>query len=132
MAAFRFDKFTLKAREAVQQAQALADRESQQQIDPEHLLAALLAQPEGVVGPILGKLGARADVLRREAEAELARLPKVTGAGGQYISPRLKAVLDAAWAEAERLKDDYCSTEHLLVALAQEKDGAAARILRRA
>ena len=128
MASFRFDKFTLKAQEAVQAAQALADRESHQQIEPEHLLVALLGQPEGIVGPLLGKLGVRGDALRREAEAEVARLPKVSGAGGQYVGPRLKAVLDAAWAEAERLKDDYCSTEHLLVALAQEKDGAAARI----
>ena len=71
------------------------------------------------VSRILGKLGVRGDALRREAEAEVARLPKVSGAGGQYVGPRLKAVLDAAWAEAERLKDDYCSTEHLLVALAQ-------------
>jgi ATP-dependent Clp protease ATP-binding subunit ClpB len=132
MAAFRFDRFTLKAQEAVQAAQALADRESHQQIEPEHLLAALLAQPEGVVAPLLGKLGARPEALSREAEAELTRLPKVTGTGGQYVSPRLKAVLDAAWGEAERLKDDYCSTEHLLIALAQEKDGAAARLLRRA
>ena len=130
MASFRFDRFTLKAQEAVQAAQALADRESHQQIEPEHLLAALLAQPEGVVAPLLGKLGARPEALRQEAEAELTRLPKVTGAGGQYVSPRLKAVLDAAWGEAERLKDDYCSTEHLLIALAQEKDGAAARLLR--
>ncbi len=132
MAAFRFDKLTLKAQEAVQSAQALADRESQQQIEPEHLLAALLQQQDGVVGPVLGKLGARAEAIRRDVEAEIQRLPKVTGAGGQYVSPRLKAVLDAAWAEAERLKDEYCSTEHLLIGLAQEKDGAAGRILRQA
>src|SRR5262249_12646659 len=127
MAAFRFDKLTLKAQEAVQAAQALADRESHQQMEPEHLLAALVQQQDGIVGPLLGKLGARVDAVRREAEAEIARLPKVTGPGGQYISPRLKAVLDGAWAEAQRLKDDYCSTEHLLIALAQDKDGAAGR-----
>ncbi len=132
MPSFRFDRFTLKAQEAVQAAQALADREGQQQIEPEHLLASLLAQPEGVVGPLLGKLGVRAEALRREAEAEIARFPKVSGGGGPYVSPRLRAVLDAAWAEAERLKDDYCSTEHLLLALAQDKDGAAGRILRQA
>jgi len=132
MAAFRFDKLTLKAQEAVQSAQALADRESQQQIEPEHLLVTLLQQQDGIVGPVLGKLGARAEAIRRDAEAEIQRLPKVTGAGGQYVSPRLKAVLDAAWAEAERLKDEYCSTEHLLIGLAQEKDGAAGRILRQA
>ncbi len=132
MASFRFDKLTLKAQEAVQAAQALTDRESHQQIEPEHLLVTLLGQPEGVVGPILGKLGVRVEALRRDAEAEVARLPKVSGAGGQYVGSRLKAVLDAAWAEAERLKDEYCSTEHLLIALAREKDGGAARSLRQA
>jgi ATP-dependent Clp protease ATP-binding subunit ClpB len=131
MAAFRFDKFTVKAQEAVQAAQALADRQGHQQVEPEHLLAALLQQQDGIVGPLLGKLGARADAVRREADTEIARLPKVTG-GGQYISPRLKTVFDAAWAEAQRLKDDYCSTEHLLIGLAQDKDGAAGRILKNA
>ncbi len=132
MAAFRFDKFTLKAQEAVQAAQALAEGEGHQQVEPEHLLAALLQQQDGIIGPLLGKLGARAEAVRREAAAEIARLPKVTGGGGQYVGPRLKAVLDGAWAEAQRLKDDYCSTEHLLIALAQDKDGAAGRILRSA
>src|SRR5262249_59272328 len=125
MAAFRFDKLTVKAQEAVQAAQALADRESHQQIEPEHLLAALLQQQDGIVAPLLGKLGARTEALRRDAEAEDARLPNVTGGGGHYVSPRLKAVLDAAWAEAERLKDEYCPAEHLLNGLAPEKDGAA-------
>jgi ATP-dependent Clp protease ATP-binding subunit ClpB len=132
MAQFRFDKFTVKAQEAVQAAQALADRDSHQEIQPEHLLVALLQQPDGIVAPLLGKLGARPDGLRRETEAELARQPKVTGAGGQYVGNRLKAALDTAWAEAERLKDEYCSTEHLLLGLAQDKDGAAGRLLRRA
>ena len=132
MAAFRFDKLTVKAQEAVQAAQALADGESHQQIEPEHLLAALTREAEGIVPSLLQKLGARPAAVRREAEAELARLPKVSGAGGQYVGPRLKAVLDAAWAEAERLKDEYCSGEHLLLALAQEPDGAAGRLLKKA
>jgi ATP-dependent Clp protease ATP-binding subunit ClpB len=132
MAAFRADKLTLKAQEALQAAVALADSESHQQVEPEHLLVALLRESEGVVGPVLGKLGARPDALRREAEAEVRRLPKVTGGGGPYVGPRLKAALDTAWTEAERLRDEYCSTEHLLVALAQDKDGAAGRLLRQA
>jgi len=132
MASFRFDKLTVKAQEAVQAAQSLAERDGHQQLEPEHLLVALLDQPEGVVPAVLAKLGARPEAMRREAEAALRRLPRVTGGSGQYLSPRLKAVLDAAWTEAERLRDEYCSTEHLLVALAQEKDGAAARILRQA
>jgi ATP-dependent Clp protease ATP-binding subunit ClpB len=132
MAPFRFDKLTVKAQEAVQAAQALADREGHQQIEPEHLLLALVEQEEGVVGALLAKLGARPEAVRRDVQGELRRLPKVSGASGQYLSPRLKAVLDTAWEEMERLKDEYCSTEHLLVAIAQEADGAAGRILRQA
>src|SRR5262249_19519768 len=65
-----------------------------------------------------------------DVQAEIRRLPKVSGASGQYMGPRLKAVFDAAWAEMERLKDEYCSTEHLLVAIAQDADGPAGRVLR--
>jgi ATP-dependent Clp protease ATP-binding subunit ClpB len=132
MAAFRFDKLTVKAQEGVQTAQALADQDGQQQIEPEHLLVALLDQEEGVVGALLAKLGVRADAIRREAKAELGKLPRVSGGSGSYVGPRLKAVLEAAWSEAERLKDEYASTEHLLVALAQEAEGAAGRILKKA
>ncbi len=132
MAPFRFDKLTVKAQEAVQAAQGLADREGHQQLEPEHLLLALVEQEDGVVGALLAKLGARPEAIRRGAQAEIRRLPKVSGTSGQYMGPRLKAVFDAAWEEMERLKDDYCSTEHLLVAIAQESDGAAGRLLRQA
>jgi ATP-dependent Clp protease ATP-binding subunit ClpB len=132
MAPFRFDKLTVKAQEAVQTAQGLADREGHQQLEPEHLLLALVEQEDGVVGALLAKLGARPEAIRRDIQAEIRRLPKVSGTSGQYMGPRLKAVFDAAWEEMERLKDDYCSAEHLLVAIAQESDGAAGRILRQA
>ena len=132
MAPFRFDKLTVKAQEAVQAAQALADREGHQQLEPEHLLLALVEQEDGVVGALLAKLGARPEAIRRDVQAEIRRLPKVSGTSGQYMGPRLKAVFDAAWEEMERLKDDYCSTEHLLVAIAQDSEGAAGRILRQA
>jgi ATP-dependent Clp protease ATP-binding subunit ClpB len=125
----RFDRFTVKAQEAVQAAQSLADQHSHQVIEPEHLLLALLQQQEGVVGPLLGKLGARVEPIARQIESELGRLPKVKGGGKQYASERLEGVLNRAWEEAQRLKDEYCSTEHLLIAIAQEKAGAAARIL---
>ncbi len=132
MAPFRFDKLTVKAQEALQAAQTRADREGHQQIEPEHLLVALVEQEEGVVGALLTRLGARPEAIRREAEAELRRFPRVSGGGGnQYLSPRLRAVLDAAWVEMERLKDEYCSAEHLLVGLAQDTEGAG-RILRQA
>ncbi len=125
----RFDRLTVKAREAVEAAQSVADQGNHQALEPEHLLLALVQQQEGVVGPLLGKLGAHADAVRRQVQAELEKLPKVRGGGRQYISPRLEAVLNSAWDEAQRLKDEYCSTEHLLIGIAQEKTGAAARIL---
>ena len=132
MAGFRYDRLTVKAQEAVQAAQAIADREGQQQLEPEHLLAALLDEEDGVVGALLAKLGARAEGLRRDVLGEIRRLPRVSGGSGPYLGPRLKAVLEAAWTEAERLKDEYCSTEHLLLALAQEAEGASGRLLRQA
>ena len=108
--AARFDKFTVRAREAVQAAQTLADQHDHQAIEPEHLLLALIQQQEGVVGPLLAKLGAPADQLRRAMETELGKMPTVRGAGGPYATPRLQQVLEAAQSEAERLKDEYVST----------------------
>ncbi|MBI1847384.1 MAG: ATP-dependent chaperone ClpB [Candidatus Rokubacteria bacterium] len=125
----RFDKFTVKAREAVQSAQSIADQQDHQAIEPEHLLLALVQQQEGVVGPLLARLGAPADGIRRQIEAELAKGAKVRGGAGQYMGQRLAAVFDTAQAEAERLKDEYVSTEHLLIGIAQDKGGAAGRIL---
>ncbi len=125
----RLDKFTVKAQEALQGAQALGNERRHQAIEPEHLLAALLEQREGVVSPVLAKLGARPDALRQALETELAKLPSVAGGGGQYVTERTQRTLERAQAEAARLKDEYVSTEHLLVALAQERDGAAGRIL---
>src|SRR5512145_1980607 len=127
----RLDKLTIKAQEALQAAQSLADQHEHQAVEPEHLLAALLQQREGVVAPVLAKLGARADVVQRQVEAELARLPKVRGGGGggQYLGDRLRATLDRAQREAERLKDEYVSTEHLLIGIAHDRDGAAGRAL---
>ena len=127
--AARFDKFTVKAQEAVQAAQSIADQLSHQAIEPEHLLLALIQQQEGVVGPLLAKLGAPADAIRRQVEAELAKAPKVRGAAGAYGTPRLRAIFERAQQEAERLRDEYISTEHLLIAIAQERDGAAGRVL---
>src|SRR4029453_4753692 len=122
----RLDKLTLKAQEAVQAAQSLADQGNHQAIEPEHLLQALLQQQEGVVGPLLAKLGARPETLAPEVQTENDKPPKGRGRGGrQYESPRFEGVINRAWEEAERLKDEYVSTEHLLIAIAQEKGGAA-------
>src|SRR6267143_715346 len=125
----RLDKFTVKAQEALQAAQALADQHDHQAIEPEHLLTTLLQQREGVVGPVLAKLGARPEAIQRELGLALDKLPTVKGASGQYLGDRTRQTLERAKAEAERLKDEYVSTEHLLLAMAQERDGTAGRAL---
>ncbi|HUG36556.1 MAG TPA: ATP-dependent chaperone ClpB, partial [Candidatus Limnocylindrales bacterium] len=120
---------TVKAQEAVQVAQSLADQHGHQAIEPEHVLVALLQQREGVVGPLLAKLGARPDTLQQTLEAELGKLPTVRGGSGQYVGERTRVLVERAQKEAERLKDEYVSTEHLLLAATQDRDGAAGRIL---
>ena len=127
------EKFTLKAQEALQEAKAIAERKHHQQVDVEHLLSALLQQKEGIVIPILQKLGANPDRVASQLEEDLNRIPQVTGGGaGQvYISSRLNEVLNMAWKEAERLTDEYLSTEHLLIAISDERRGASAQILQR-
>src|SRR2546422_6935008 len=125
----RLDKLTIKAQEALQAAQSLADQQSHQAMEPEHLLAALLEQREGIVGPVLAKLGARPDAIQQALRAELAKLPAVRGGSGQYLGERTRLALERAQAEAQRLKDEYVSTEHLLIALAHDRDGAAGRVL---
>ncbi|MGC8863200.1 MAG: ATP-dependent chaperone ClpB, partial [Armatimonadota bacterium] len=110
-------------------AQHIAQESRQQQIEPEHLLLALLQQEGGIVAPILQKLGASPADLANRVQAEIDRMPKVTGvAAGSSIGPRLQRAFEAAFAEAERLKDDYVSTEHLLIGIASES-GPASRIL---
>ena len=127
------EKFTLKAQEALQEAKAIAERKHHQQIDVEHLLFALLGPKEGIVSPILQKLGANPATIASQLEEELNRIPQVTGGGaGQvYISSRLNEVLNMAWKEAERLTDEYLSAEHLLIAICDERQGASAQILQR-
>jgi len=131
--AMRLDKFTLKAQEAVQEAQSLAMEHDHQEITPEHLLHALLEQREGIVLPILQRLGADVSGIRSGLDGELAKIPEVHGAAGQaYASPGLQSVLGTAWQEAQQLKDEYTSTEHLLVAISEEKESPAGVILREA
>ena len=127
----RFDKFTLKSQEAIQEAQQLAERFGHQQIEPEHLARVALGQGEGVIPPILGKIGARRERLLQAFDQALQKLPSVSGGGtGQsYLSNRAKTVLDSAFREAEHLKDEYVSLEHVLLAITQDQGGEAARIL---
>src|SRR5487761_23302 len=127
----RYDKLTVKAQEAVQAAQEIAASANQQQIEPLHLLAALLAQGEGVVAPLLAKLGAAPDALAGEVRREIERLPKISGAAQQYMSPASNDVLSRAFDEAARFKDEYVSTEHILLAIAQlDRDPAGSLLTR--
>jgi len=125
----RLDKFTLRAQEAIQSAIELAERNQNQQVEPEHLLVAMLEQPEGTVRPVLGKLAVNLPVLTNDLQAAIARFPRVQG-GQQYFSPRLSQLFTAAEKQAEGMQDEFISTEHLLIAVADEKDGQAGKILR--
>ena len=127
----RFDKLTVKAQEALQAAQEIAARHDQQQIEPVHLLAALVEQSDGVVPPLLARLGVRAEVLAGDIEAQLTRLPKVTGISQQHLSPATNRVLEEAFNEAGKFKDEYVSTEHLLLAIAGLDRDPASEILKR-
>src|SRR6266480_874805 len=128
---FKPDRLTEKTQEAIQQAQALAQEAQQQEITPEHLLLALLQQPDGTVPPILQQIGVDPSRVAAELKAQLDRLPKVYGAES-YLGSRLRRLLDAAWSEMERLKDEYLSTEHILLAIVDEANSEGARLLQRA
>lgn len=126
----RFDRFTLKAQEAVQASQEIADKHNHQAIEPEHLLAALLDQEGGIIIPILQKLGVDPGSVKQQVEIALEKMPRQYGTATQsYISSSLKKVFDSAWNEAQRLKDEYLSTEHLLIAIVDLKGSEASRIL---
>jgi len=128
--AIRWDKLTVKAQEAVQAASELASQNGNPELLPVHLLAALMADREGVVWPVLTKLGANAQAIASAAEQEIARLPKVAGSAQQpHLAPAANKVIEAAFKQAEHFKDEYVSTEHLLLALANAKGDAAQRIV---
>ena len=129
----RLDKLTVKAQEALQEAKNIADKYNQQQIDVEHLLLALVEQPEGIVIPILQKIGVDIDLLKTRIDESLRKQPQVYGGGGidqLYILPRLNTVLEAAWNEAQAMKDEYMSTEHMLLAIADEAEPSSPQILK--
>jgi ATP-dependent Clp protease ATP-binding subunit ClpB len=130
----RFDKFTIKSQELIQNSQALASQRGHQQIEPEHLLAAMLQDREGIAVAMLRKLGVSPTDINRQVMAALEKLPQISGGGmGEaYLSPRAKTVLEAAFAEAGKMKDEYVSIEHIFLAIADEKEGEAAGILSRA
>lgn len=125
----RFDRFTIRGQEAIQAAIGVAERNSNQQVEPEHVLLAMLEQKEGVVRPILGKVGVNVAPVISELQAAIEKLPKVTG-GQQYFSSRTNTIFQDVQKIAEGMEDEYISTEHLLIAIAAEKEGDAGRILR--
>jgi ATP-dependent Clp protease ATP-binding subunit ClpB len=121
----RSDKFTVKAQEGLQAAQEMGERSGQQQIEPLHVLWALVAQGDGVVPPLLEKLGVSPTLIASEAEKQIARLPKISGGSQPQFSSATTKVLERAFDEAQRLKDEYVSTEHILLAIsASDKDPA--------
>src|SRR5689334_17249750 len=117
----RFDKLTLKGQEALQAAQSHAQEKGNPQVTPEHLLWALLEQKEGVVLPILQKLGVNLPTIARDLADLVSKLPKIQGQAELYISPALNRVLEDAFKEADQFKDEYVSTEHILLALSHAK-----------
>jgi ATP-dependent Clp protease ATP-binding subunit ClpB len=127
--AFRFDKLTHRSQEAVQKAQDLARDRGHQRLEPMHLLAALLDPDQAVIRSLLNQLGVEPARLLRAAEEGLNALPKVTGGSELSMSPDLQRVLDNAQAEADRLKDQYVSVEHLLLGLLKTKGNKAQGLL---
>src|SRR5437870_10174614 len=127
----RFEKMTVKAQEAVQAAQEVAAQRENQQIEPIHLLAALVTQVDGVVPPLLARLGVRTEALSQEIEREIGRLPKVQGFAQQHMGRPLNEMLERSFKEAEGFKDEYVSTEHLFLAIAALDRDPAGQLLKR-
>jgi len=125
----RIDRFTSKMQEGLQEGQALASQMQHQELTPEHLLLALLRQQDGLARPLLEKLNVRVPEVEGQLEQELARRPRISGATEQYISADLRNVLNQAETEMTRLKDEYLSVEHFIMALIDPPKTPAGRIL---
>ncbi len=130
----RFDKFTLKVQEALQEAQTLTGSSGHQSIEPEHLLLCFLRQEDGIAGAILNKLNIQPQKIEQELNNYLKKQPIIQGAetGQVYLGARLNKIFDKALTEAAQLKDEYVSAEHVLIVIAEEKEGQAGKILRKA
>jgi ATP-dependent Clp protease ATP-binding subunit ClpB len=133
---FRFDKLTQKAQEALQQSQAVAEQNQQQAVHPLHLMLALIGEREGIVRPVLEKTGTAVETVVLDAQRALQTLPKVTTTSGPQVSimvsPAMNQLLENAFKEAENFKDEFVSTEHLLLALSDYKQDPAGMILQKA
>ena len=125
----RLDKFTIKVQEALQSAQSLAEGMGHQQIEPEHLFSALLNQPDTILNPLFQKMGLNLNQVTNTLKGQLEKIPRIsgTGRGQSYLSPRLQTVLDASFAVASQMRDEYVSLEHILIALMDQKGDALAQ-----
>src|SRR5579859_859157 len=130
----RFDRFTERAQDAAARAYEILQRYGHNQVDTEHLLLALLEQPEGVIPQILEKMNVDQDAMRSKLDEMLKASPKAAiyggGAGQVFMTPRVKRVIDVAQEEANRLKDEYISTEHLFLAILGERNTAITRLFK--
>jgi len=128
----RFDKFTQRAQEALAAAQEIVDEYNHQELDTEHIFLALLRQEDGLVPKILQRLDIMPDVVQRRLQSSMDMRPKVYGGATaqMYITPRTKKLLALARAEAERMKDEYVGAEHIMLAIAEEREGESGKIIR--
>ncbi len=130
----RFDRFTERAQDAAARAYEILQRYGHNQVDTEHILLALLEQPEGVISQMLEKLGIDQDAMRGRLDEILRSTPKASiyggGAGQVFMTPRVKRIIDVSQEEANRLRDEYISTEHIFLAILGEKNTAVARMLK--
>ncbi|MBA2882581.1 ATP-dependent Clp protease ATP-binding subunit ClpB [Desulfosalsimonas propionicica] len=127
----RFDKFTIKSQELIQQAQSLAAENRHQQIEPVHLLAGMIEDSQGIVVSVLRKIGASPSEVNKDVQEAMKKLPAVEGTAEVYISGETKKILESAFSKASNMKDQYVSVEHIFLALAESKKGDAARIFER-
>ncbi|HBI15969.1 MAG TPA: type VI secretion system ATPase TssH, partial [Desulfobulbaceae bacterium] len=129
----QLDKFTLKSQEAIQAAHTMAQNNGHQEIQPEHLLKAILEQPGGVVVPVLQKMGIQPAVVLSETNQLIGQLPKVSGggAGRTYASQALQNLLDRSFASASQMQDEYVSQEHLFLGMLADSSLKATKMLAR-
>jgi len=127
----QFEKMTVKAQEALRTAQEIAAKSANQQVEPAHLLSALVSQADGVVPPLLARLGIRSETLQQDLQREIAKLPKVAGFAQQHLGRPLNDLLQRSFEEASKFKDEYVSTEHMFLAMAAQDRDPAGQILKR-
>src|SRR5271156_6746421 len=131
--AMRWDKLTVKAQEAMQRANDLASEHGNPELQPVHILAALVEDHEGIVAPLLERVGLHSSALQNQVMAEIDKLPKVSGSGATraHLSDVTSKMLENAFKEASNFKDEYVSTEHLLLGMTKLKRDPAQEILSR-